>query len=460
MLTNRNLHRAFSILSVMVFVLVVFPSSSAAATDFPSDLHLFKDINPGTNGANITMPFQLGNQFIFNADDGIHGREPWITNGTSAGTHLLKDLWPGSNSGAYDYRTFLAARWVKSNGLLYFPGNGLVNGNPSYALFVTDGTNAGTLMLAPVLPQAMAVLGGSVLFLNGSDIYRTNGTVQGTVKIKSFGSDYRTVGSAAQLDGLVYFELQHELTGVYEWWQSDGTTARTVPAVITPRVDLLLFKGAQPLSNGLYLYVINGRVFQTSAPGQPGQEVLGDYQVIDWLRPAHDWVYFVSRTGTSNHNGLMRTQGINTGVELVDDAGDYIYEVIRDHIYYRHWDSSGKFLARAGGDLPAAEVLQPETGTYSFGAYPKSTYIAEMNNIVYFAGYQPETGLELWVSDGTPKNTRLYADLYPGTTGSNPTQLINIYGRLFFAASDGITGNEWWVIGPPDKTIYLPIINR
>lgn len=460
MLTHRNLHRAYSILSIMVVVLTILPVSSADATDFPPDLRLFKDINPGPNDASINMRFQLGNQLIFNADDGIHGREPWITNGTSAGTHMLKDLWPGSNSGAYDYRTFLAARWVESNGLLYFPGNGLVNGNPSYGLFVTDGTDAGTLMLAPVLPQAMAALGGSVLFLNGSDLYRTNGTTAGTVKVKGFGGDYRTVGSAMQLDGLVYFELEHGTTWVYEWWQSDGTTAGTVPAIITPRVDFLLFKGAKQLSNGMYIFGNNGRLFQTSAPGEAAQEILGDYQNIEWLRFTQDWVYFISRTGTSNHNGLMRTQGNSTGVELVDDAGDYIYEVIGDHLYYRHWDSSGRFLARAGDNLPSAEVLQPDTGTYSYGEYPESTYIAEMNNLVYFAGYQPETGLELWVSDGTPKNTHLYADLYPGTTGSYPTQLINIYGRLFFAASDGITGNEWWVIGPPDSMIYLPLINR
>jgi hypothetical protein len=76
MLTHRNLHRAFSILFIMVVVLAVLPASSAAATDFPQDLRLFKDINPGTNGASIAMPFQLENQFIFNANDGVHGREP------------------------------------------------------------------------------------------------------------------------------------------------------------------------------------------------------------------------------------------------------------------------------------------------------------------------------------------------------------------------------------------------
>ena len=32
---------------------------------------------------------------IFSYDDGVHGQEPWVTDGTAAGTFLLQDIAPG-----------------------------------------------------------------------------------------------------------------------------------------------------------------------------------------------------------------------------------------------------------------------------------------------------------------------------------------------------------------------------
>ena len=34
----------------------------------------------------------------FVADDGVHGFELWKSNGASAGTQLVKDIWPGGRS--------------------------------------------------------------------------------------------------------------------------------------------------------------------------------------------------------------------------------------------------------------------------------------------------------------------------------------------------------------------------
>src|SRR6186997_2287445 len=41
----------------------------------------------------------VGSRVFFDADDGIHGRELFVSDGTPDGTHIVKDVYPGSGSG-------------------------------------------------------------------------------------------------------------------------------------------------------------------------------------------------------------------------------------------------------------------------------------------------------------------------------------------------------------------------
>lgn len=70
--------------------------------------------------------------------------------------------------------------------------------------------------------------------------------------------------------------------------------------------------------------------------------------------------------------------------------------------------------------------------------------VAWMGAVKLFAASDAQHGVELWRSDGTDAGTYLVADIWPGTTGSVPTNFVAAYGKVFFSANDGAHGLELW----------------
>nr|WP_304608947.1 ELWxxDGT repeat protein [Planktothrix sp. FACHB-1365] len=70
--------------------------------------------------------------------------------------------------------------------------------------------------------------------------------------------------------------------------------------------------------------------------------------------------------------------------------------------------------------------------------------LTNINGTLYFQAYDGTNGTELWKSDGTAAGTVLVKDIWSGTGNSNPDYLTNINDTLYFGAHDGINGNELW----------------
>ena len=87
----------------------------------PENTHLVKDIHPGpasafyNAGISTVAAFAGGDRrrVVFPADDGAHGTEPWVSDGTDAGTVLLGDIRPGRSPSAI-------TNPVAMNGAVYF----------------------------------------------------------------------------------------------------------------------------------------------------------------------------------------------------------------------------------------------------------------------------------------------------------------------------------------------------
>ena len=116
---------------------------------------LVKDINPGRRRLAPDSSFtNFDGKLIFSANDGINGDELWISDGTAPGTTLLKDINPAQ--GYYYYGTYYPGpqssypgHFTAVGGTLYFAAN---DGTDGDELWKTDGTTAGTALVADINP--------------------------------------------------------------------------------------------------------------------------------------------------------------------------------------------------------------------------------------------------------------------------------------------------------------------
>jgi ELWxxDGT repeat protein len=132
------------------------------------------------------------------------------TDGTAAGTALLKDI----NAGAANGLTF--ALFKVFNGKAYFMANDLVNGQEIWS---TDGTTANTRILKDIMPGPVGsfanilttvTIGNKFLFsamnmTNGFELWESDGTEAGTKFFKDIVAG--TEGSSPFI--LPAFEYDH-----------------------------------------------------------------------------------------------------------------------------------------------------------------------------------------------------------------------------------------------------------
>src|SRR5206468_1855806 len=83
---------------------------------------------------------------FFSADDGSNGQELWKSDGTQAGTVLVKDIDPGAGSSDPSFLTGV-------NGTLFF-ANFSGDGSNGVELWKSDGTAAGTVLVKDIVPGA------------------------------------------------------------------------------------------------------------------------------------------------------------------------------------------------------------------------------------------------------------------------------------------------------------------
>jgi len=322
----------------------------------------------------------IGRTTFFAASDPSHGRELWRTDGTRAGTRMVMDIWPGSEPSIDSYTESL----VGSRRHLYFVADDGVHGRE---LWRTHGTRASTRLVRDIGP------GDSVPWWGAAPVV---------------AGDY------------LYFTAEREDEGL-ELWRTDGSRKRT-------QLVRDIWPGPR-----------------SSAPGD--------------LTAAGDTLYFTAEDPEHGRE-LWRTDGSRKGTELVTDlspgrASPTFGELtaLKDALYVTAWDPSDEL--EATGDLWRVADTEAGIEPVSLGdddpvavarrwsEYPTA---ATYDDRLYLTADDGFHGNEVWVIDGSSGSSALVADIRPGPRGSRPEWLTVAADVLYLTAADGVHGRQLWAL--------------
>ena len=457
-----------------------------------------------------------GTKAYFLAYQSTTGQEVWVTDGTTAGTHMVADLYPGQNgdpillglvgTDLIFAESTSATHWqiYRTDGtaagthpLSSFPDSTygrlteslVINGKVYMAiesatvccqpdLWVTDGTSAGTVQIDSdegypwhLQPSSLRAFGNSVALLTNTENRGTEPSfVDTTTNALTIldtapgpGPGVLYASTIAAMDGYILYLNGDPNSGLH-LWRSDGTLAGTMlvqdlgpgeqfasisDTLAVTRVGNRAVFLSENAQNGPQLWSSDGTA-QGTVPliADPPPSTGGGVQTpLVGVVGTHG--YFAVYSGSDYR--IVVTDGTVAGTHVLTDVGPIDpsnTQVAGDDT--STFINAYKFDSTTGISSNHLFGYAPQTNTLTY--LRDNSSVSPGNPILYDAGhllfqsYDPVTGDEPWISDGTPSGTHQLQNVAPevSTNDSNPKSFVNFGGQLVFTADDGVTGAELW----------------
>ncbi|WP_428666253.1 ELWxxDGT repeat protein [Runella sp.] len=456
-------------------------TGTAAGTTLLKDIHLssggYDELAFGSNPV-LTV---AGTTLYFFANDSINGRELWKTNGTLAGTTLVKNITASTASTYFETGTTFAV----GNKIAFMAGS---TPNEITEMWLSDGTNAGTVMVKNLNPSLTieqartvpVVLGAGVFFtaynsVSGHELYRTDGTLANTLLVKDLNteavnSSVNPFGRVVHWNNKTFFTADDGKSG-NELWMTDSARVTTilyrdftknrsesVAQSLGATWFSTYFNNFTVYKNSLY-WMVNGRyLWKTDSTNSP-------VKVFDTFSPTAQKVLFATLNNDLYFlsNGLYKSDGNDfkkvthkiAGIPArnYSDADSSVKMIAYNGFLYfsaRGYDTKGDELWRTNGtDSSTALVKDINPGVSSSSPYGFVVY----HNKLYFIAKTDSLGHELWQSDGTAAGTKLVKDINVGVGSGlgNGLHFEESYGtlvvykdKLYFRATNTANGTELW----------------
>lgn len=438
----------------------------------------------------------IAGKLYFPGADGLTGTEPWVTDGTSAGTHMIANI-AADNAPSSSPRNLLAI----GDTLLFTAAADDPARYLETALWRSDGTSSGTYRLLPGAEDIRPL--GSFAFFNtrnstATTMMRTDGTIAGTAQNSDFKDrfgtsrvdqlypigdtlyvsatstkipfgDYTSLwkttaapgASATELGsisprkpisvgGRIYFYASESFANAYErgLWTSDGTPGGTYGVIPELNADGYGIGDIVNVAGTLY-YLAQRRDEKTKLWKSDGtfdgtvavkELTFTGAQRVSIAAAGHR-VFFVAEktlwTSDGTEAGTVSLMSVKVGPGFdvtLFTVGD---RVVFDSYDYSEYDSAIHELWSSDGTVAGTKLLLKQVQN------PSLTCI---DGILYFAGFDEAHGVELWSSDGTTEGTKLLADVNPGPHSSRPAEFTKAGNDIYFSAYNDSTGYELWAL--------------
>lgn len=349
---------------------------------------LVKDVLPGVESSRPYTVAALGGKLYFKANDGTHGWELWKSDGTDVGTTLVADLKAGgADANPVDFKV-----WQEK--LVLWTSDAT-----SESMWQSDGTTSGTALLRSFAPRSEFLftrfageVNGSLLFRaaesgSGDELWKTDGTTSGTVLVKDIQAGPASSGPRefAVAGGGLFFAANDGVSG-YELWKSDGTTAGTQLVK-----DI---RAGAAISDPRYLFGVGGTLYFRAYDGIHGLELwksdgtASGTVLIKDLHPTGDALAFNADPRFFNLNGT-----------LLFNARDLLYKT----------------------DAAEGAVIVPRGTASSFPGW-----LTNLNGKLIYTASDDDVGTELWSATAAGESEVI--SFAPGV----PFLLTNVAGTLFF----------------------------
>jgi ELWxxDGT repeat protein len=386
---------------------------TSAGTTIVKDINPFdnKSAFPSSPGSYTSNLLQvLGGKLYFIADDSLHGNELWVSDGTDAGTQMVKDIFPVADSNGIPVPlSSTNEHFLRAGNKIFFQAND--GSGTGVELWSTDGTASGTQMVKNIVPGAsssnprfFASFNDKVIFtIDSSSFYQTcyisDGTAAGTFGIAD--------GYSSTSDGVIMNNKFYFVTIASPWAflsETDGTWLNT--------------NIVDTIGNSSYPLFDLGR---------------GTISLTQFNNKLYFRNYFYP--GSGNGSELWQSDGTHAGTGLLKDMypGDYSstpygFAQMGDKLYFKTDDSLFVNINYTDGTVAGTQkIIMPGHNYKMTGIFQKRQYLASpiipIGNKLYFVNpYDTTVGVRIYHLDmfpaginGQPEISSI--DIYP-----NPTQ--------------------------------------
>lgn len=391
------------------------------------------------------------NQLFFGgtADSDI---ELWKSDGTTTGTGLVRNI---SDTDVY---SGISGQLYQVGDVVYFNAN---HQDYGMEVWVSDGTASGTSLidLTPgttgSYPSGFLPVDGKLYFLARTNttvkVFTSDGTTSGTKWITEFPSGFVKLAYIGGDNLLAFARKEDGSNSLYSINMATGLKDE-INNLGLNEYGVALSAQAFAVTNSTLYYLVSGAgtdLWKSDGTAQGTVHVAHFYEATS-LTAAGSNVYFsVQPDFTTATSELYKSDGTMEGTSAVKDMNgatipnpENLFAHNSQLLVVVSTPDTGREIWITDGATGNTKLLKDINEGTPSGVFNPQFVIS--NGMVFFSGTTDAHGAELWRTDGTESGTVMVKDIVPGPQSSKPASLSVAGDRLYFSAFTPEAGTEVW----------------